>query len=242
MAHAFDTGLSRPQRTLIRSGIVTLLSGLLRSNGGYLAAVIPWAGVVRGYTDVDGVDELKKALQGRAPAIAVALGDRVSEAAGMGGFNWKGAIEVSLYHYANHQSSITEGRTSSNAAALASDVLDPGLDVMLEHAEELLVGQSVGGALVTNPIGERTRKAPTIHRITPTREEELLTDPTHTLWVQRYAVQVDRKIDRYRGVTELLEEIRTHVRPSEVTETVAELAADGPGDRVIESQSLPTVP
>lgn len=241
MAHAFDTSLARPQRTLIRNGVVSLLGGLLRSNGGYLAAVLTWGGVVRGYTDVDGVDEIKKRLNGRAPAIVVACGDRKNSPAGMGGRSWKSDLQVSLYHYSNHQSSMTEGRTSTDPAALASDVKDPGLDVMLEHAEELVAGQFVGGPLVVNAVGERSTRSITIKRMLLTDEDELLTDATHTLWVQRYSVEIDRTINKYRDVVQLLEEIRTIVRPSAIADATV-LTGDGVADRVLEIQNEPTTP
>lgn len=222
MAHEFDTGLARAQRTLIRDGVVTLLSGLLRSNGGYLAAVIPFGGVVRGYTDLGGIDTLKAALNGRAPSIAVGLGDRAVDAGGMGGFNFKGTIELVLYHYANHIRSLTEGRTKIDARGLASDVADPGLDVMLEHAEELLIGQRVGGPTTQNAAGEVRRSTSSIKQIVPTREEELETDNTSTIWAQRYAVRVERTINPHRTVSQMLEELRTVIRPSD--ESAAGLA------------------
>lgn len=203
MAHAFDTGLARPQRTLVRNGAVTLLSGLLRTNGGYLRAVLPWGGVIRGFTDVKGVDDLWKALLGRAPAIAIAVNDRTSEPAGIGGFNFKSELELVAYHYSNHPRSLTAGRMEIDAAGLASDTADPGLDVMLEHAEELLVGQRCGASA-------------TVKQVVPTREEELLTDEGLTLWAQRYSVTLHRQINEYRGVTALLAELRTNVRASDV--------------------------
>lgn len=215
MAHSFDTGLSRPQRTLVREGIVQLLSGLVRANGGYVAAVLPWAGVVRGWQDSEGIDNLLALLNGRAPAIVVGLGDGNKTPAGMGGFNYKMDIEVTLYHFSNHARSLTEGRVSADARALADDTRDPGLDVMMEHAEELLGGIRVGKAPVTNPVGEVDRSIPGIHMISPDREEEIATDETHTIWAQRFKVTVSRKLDRFRTVTELLASLATTIRPTD---------------------------
>lgn len=215
MAHAFDTGLPRAQRTLIRAGVVDALSPLLRANGGYLHVVVPWAGIVRGYTDEVGIDLLKQALLGRTPSIAVALGDRVAEPAGVGGYNFKATIELILYHCAAHARSITDGRAAIDVVGTASNTADPGLDVQMEHAEELLIGQRLGAAATTNPIGEINRAAKAIKRIVPTREEELVTESGWTLWQQRYSVQVDRVIDPHRGVTQLLEEIRSFVRTTD---------------------------
>lgn len=204
MSHSFDTGLTRAQRTLIRNGPVTLLSGLLRSNGGYLNAVIPWGGVVRSYTDDAGISELWAALLGRAPSIAIAVGDRALHPAGMGGFNFKGEVELVLYHYSNHPRDLELGRLEIDAAGLAADTFDPGLDCQMEHAEELLIGQYANGA-----------NSPTIKQIVPTREEELRTENAFTLWAQRYQVTVARSINPLRGLTQILDELRTSVRVSD---------------------------
>lgn len=233
MSHSFDTGLLSAQRTLIRDGVVSLLSGLLIANGGYLRAVIPWGGVIRGYTDVEGVDLLWAALNGRSPAIAVGLGDRSLQAAGAGGFNFRGDLELVLYHHNNHPLSITDGRTKISTRALASDLRDPGLEIAMEHAEELVIGQRVGAAPVTNVVGETTRATPTIKRIRPTREEELRTDNTLTLWACRFAVEVERTINPHRGVTQLLTELRTKIRTSDD-------AMDPPAAPVLENQTLTT--
>ncbi len=222
MAHAFDTALPRPQRTTIRTGAVALLAGLKRP-AGYLQAVIPWGGVLRGYTDDEGIDLLWKALQGRAPAIAVALGDRTNAPAGMGGFNSKGALELLVYFYSNHPRDMEAGRLSPDVVALASNVADPGLDVMLEHAEEVLVGQRVGASA-------------TIKQIRLTREEELRTDSGFSLWVQRYAVEVTRTINPHRGLAQMLEELRTVLRPTGVDADVEPDPAH-PGERVIDLQN-----
>lgn len=199
MSHAFDTGLSGAQRTLLRNGAVAVLAGLMRQAGGYLQAVIPWGGVIRGHTDEIGIDELHAAFAGRSPAIAIALGDCALEPAGIGGFNFKGSLELLAYHYSNHPRDLEAGRLAIDAAGLTSDVADPGLDVIMEHTAQLLIGQrAVLGA--------------TVKQIVPTREEELRTENAFSLWVQRYAVTVTRNINANRGLTQLLEEIRTNVR------------------------------
>ena len=237
MAHQFDTGLAKPLRTLIRDGVVELLSGLLAPTG-YLRAVIPWGGIVRGYTDELGIDLLWAALNGRAPAIAVGLGDRVAKPAGMGGHNHTADLELVVYLICNNQRSTTEGRHKADVRALASDLLDPGLDVMMEHAEELIIGQRVGGTSSTNAVGEVWRSTPAIKQIVPTREEELKTDNTATLWAQRYALTVLRTINPKRGVTQMLEELRSVIRTTD--EDVEDIVAEDqirPGDAVIEIQN-----
>lgn len=239
MPHAFDTGLAAPQRTLIRDAVVALLAGLDVANGGYLRRIVPWGGVVRGYTDEAGIGELWNALSGASPAIAVAVGDRVSNPAGAGAFNFKGDLELVIYHYNTNARSLTLGRTKADARGaaavpnLAGALPDPGLEVAMEHAEELVLGQLVGAAEVVNVVGERTRRTPSIGRIRPTREEELVTMAEGTLWAQRYAVEVQRTINPKRGVTQMLEELRTIIRPTDVDTDVAAADEDPPGDTVV---------
>jgi hypothetical protein len=238
VAHAFDHGLSRPLRTMIRDGVVALLQGLTTGEGGYLRAVVPFGGIVRGYTDELGVDLLWQTLNGRSPAIAVGLGDRVTKPNGMGGYNHSAELELVLYVMSNHQRSISSGRTSLDTPGAADTTKDPGLEVILEHAEELIIGQRLGGTETTNPIGEVTRATSQIKQVIPTREEELRTDNTATLWAQRYAITVLRTINPRRGVTQMLEELRTVLRNSD--EAVEDIVAEDqviPGDAVVELQN-----
>lgn len=202
MAHAFDTGLPTAQRTLIRNGAVTLLSGLLASNGGYLAAVVPWGGVLRSHQDEIGIELLRQKLLGRTPSIAIALGDYVPDSKGMGGFNFAGELELLVYFATNHQRDLESGRLAIDAAGLAADTADPGLDVIMEHAQELLVGQRCGASS-------------TIKQVRPEREEELRTEPDLTIWVQRYSVITTRKVAEFRTVEQLLAGFRTRVRTTD---------------------------
>lgn len=215
MAHEFDTGLALPQRTLIRRGAVTLLSGLLRSNGGYLQAVVPFGGVIRSYLDDKGIDLLWTALKGRQPAIAVALGDRNTAPSGIGGTRGAGDLELLLYFYASNPRDFVSGRLEPDVVALANDAKDPGLDVMMEHAEELVVGQRVGATPVTNPVGEVNRAVASIKHIVFGREEELRTEGGFTLWVHRYSITVTRWINKLRDVTQMITELNTKTRTSD---------------------------
>lgn len=215
MAHEFDTGLALPQRTLIRNGVITLLSGLLRANGGYLQGVVKFGGVIRSYLDDRGIDQLWHALMGRTPAIAVALGDRSGKPAGIGGQRGVGELELLIYFHTAHGRDYVTGRLEPDVAALASDAKNPGLDVMMEHAEELLVGQRVGAAAVANPVGEVNRATPSIKQIEFAREEELRTEGAFTLWVHRYTVTVTRFANKLRNVDQIITELNTKTRTSD---------------------------
>lgn len=207
MAHSFDTHLASAQRTLIRAGAVSLLSGLLVANGGYLQAVIPYGGIVRGYTDEIGLELLKEAFQGRAPAIAIALGDCSLSPAGIGGYNFTGELELVAYHYSNHPRNVELGRLEPDVAALASDTADPGLDIVMEHTMELLIGQRCGASA-------------SIKQIRPSREEELRTENGFSLWAQRFDITVTRNINKNRTITQLITEFRSNVRTSDAPTTV----------------------
>lgn len=241
MPHAFDTGLAAPQLTLLQNGVVALLSPLLDTADppGYLRAVEAWGGLVRGYTDDPGIDLAWATLNGRSPAILVGLGDVVGKAAGMGGFNFTADVELVLYHHNNHQASITRGRSQLDARGAADTTRNPGLHVMRAHALELVIGQRVGAALATNPVGEKRRSTPSIKQVVFAREEELRTENTLTLWAQRFRVTMGITINPNRGVTQMLEELRTVVRPSEVADSVV---PDDPnrGDVVLETKYEPT--
>ncbi len=213
MAHAFDTGLALPQRTVVRRGAVTILSGLKRPTG-YLLAVIPWGSVVRSYTDEVGVRELMDSLI-RTPSIAVAVGDAASTRTTIGGFNASKTVDLLVYHSSGHQRDRLLGRTETDVAGGAANVNDPGLDVMLEHAEELLVGQRCGGH-------------PSIKQVIADREEELVTDTAVTIWLQTFKVELKRSINEFRNVTQLLTSIRWRLAtdPDEVPPPDAKVDAD----------------
>jgi len=198
VAHAFDTGLAAPQRTLILAGVVTLLASLLKANGLYLHSVIPWGGVIRSWTDTDGIAMLHESLLGRLPAIAVALGDRSSKPAGTGGWQFQSELELLLYFASNNARDITLGRQTIDVVGAAANAADPGLHVMLEHAEQLVIGGRCGASA-------------TIKGIRPDREEELGTFDDMTLWLQTYQVTLARTIKKDRSVTQFLDDIRVRV-------------------------------
>lgn len=206
MAHAFDTKLVVPQRTAILNGVIALLQPLLIANGGYLASVIPFGAVVRSYTDEDGLKMLYEALGGQTPAVAVALGSRAKgQAIGNGGFSWTSGLELLLYFATNNMRDPAVGRLLIDAAGVAANASDPGLHVMMEHAEELVVGKRCGNST-------------TIKQVIFDREEELATLDEVTLWLQTYQVLTTRNINPDRGVTQMLKEIhwRTSAQAGEV--------------------------
>lgn len=197
MAHVFDTGLAAPQRTLIQDGVVRLLAGLERPTG-YLQAAVAHGGVVRSWMDGVGVDMLAETLGGRAPAIGVAVGDLASVPTGTTGFIFKEELELLLYFVSNHARSSTSGRTKADAVAAANVTKDPGLHVMMAHAKELVIGQRCGLSPTSHP---------SIKQIRADREEELVTRPDLTIWLQTYKITTTLTIDPNRGLSVLLADI-----------------------------------
>lgn len=205
MAHRFDTGASTPQRTRIRRGAVSLLEGLTRANGGYLMNVFPWGGIVRVYTDVDGISALVNAM-GKGPSIAVAVGDLSSNIKTIGGYNEWGETDLLVYFASNNIRNQQIWRHEADVTATANDMADPGLDVMMEHAKELLIGQRAGA-----PGND-------IKQIRPVSQRELVTEEAVTIWVQEYQITTLTQISEFRTVTQLLDSIRFRAatNPAEV--------------------------
>lgn len=203
MAHAFDTGDTQPQRTRIRQGVVSLLSGLKRPTG-YLMEVSPTKLVVRSYRDEIGVAQLAS-LVNRWPSIAVAVGDRQSNAKAIGGYQEQGQLDLLLYIASNNARPGVAGRQEIDSAGLASDIADPGLDIILDHVKELLIGQYV------DAVGD-------IKQLKPDREEQLYTESSAEVWLQSYIITTMVQISEFRTVTQLLESIRFRaaINPAEV--------------------------
>lgn len=203
MAHAFDTGADAPQRTRIRQGVASLLSGLKRP-AGYLMEVAPTKLIVRSYRDEYGVAQLANAVT-RFPSILVAVGDRVSHAKAIGGYQEQGQLDLLIYIASNNARPGVSGRQEIDTAGLASDTADPGLDIMLDHAKELLLGQYV------DAVGD-------IKQVRPDREEQLYTEAAVEVWLQSYVITTMVQISEFRTVAQLLESIRFRaaINPAEV--------------------------
>lgn len=195
MAHAFDTGASKPQRTRIQQGAISLLSGLKRSNGGYLMEVLPFGGVVRSYSDEEGAAQIVELLS-KAPSIAVGLGDRLNQMVGIGGYQARGELDLLVYFSSSNARNAQIGRQEIDVVGSASDTADPGLHVMMEHATELLIGQYCGGA------------GDDIKQVRCETEQELITTGPVTVWLQTYKITVLTQISEFRTVEQLLESIR----------------------------------
>lgn len=195
MAHEFATGANAPQRTRIERGVVSLLSGLKRSNGGYLVEVLPFAFTMETATSSDDVAQFVNAMS-RAPSIAVHTADREDTVTGIGGFSSKATIDLLVYFSSNNARNQQIGRMQIDTAGVADDRADPGLHVAMEHARELIVGQRAGAP------------GDDIKQVLPWREQEVITAQPITIWLQTYRVTVNTRLDEFRTVEQLLTSLR----------------------------------
>lgn len=190
MPHVYDTGLAVPQRTAIRSAIVSRLS-LLKKPTLYLQAVDVLPGRLDGGDD-ETLGELANTLQGRTPAMLVALGRGDATAAGMPASTTRLEIEVLVYIANAHARGTVTGRLAGDAAA-ADVTKDPGIETMIEHAEELLLGRSLGVAGVSE--------------MRLDSEEPFYSDDLVTLWALTFKVRAMRDVNHNRSITTILTEI-----------------------------------
>lgn len=182
MPRTFDTGSSQPQRTLVRRGAVSLLSGLKRRNGGYLHEVVGFGGVLVDDNNQLDVQGLMKAL-GRSPSIGVATDERIFKTLAVGGRQSMGDLSLLLFFANQNSRDPLVGRLEADHVAEADPATDPGLDVIMEHALELMHG-SYPAAMEG-----------TISQIAIVSERPLVTMAEVVIWVQTYSV----KLQTYTG-------------------------------------------
>lgn len=196
MAHQFDTGASAPQRTRLQHGVISLLSGLKKSNGGYLVEVLPYAFTMDTVGNEEEVTQFVMALS-RAPSIAVHVGDRTIIKGVIGGYGWEGEFDLHVYLSSNNMRNQQVGRMEIDTAGIASDQADPGLHIIMEHATELIVGR-----YATTPVGADIKQA------RPFLERAIITAQPITIWEQLYKVKVMTQLDEFRTVDQLLTSLR----------------------------------
>ncbi|HEX6022553.1 MAG TPA: hypothetical protein VFZ00_11200 [Solirubrobacter sp.] len=199
MAHQFATGALAPQRTRLQQGIVSLLAGLKKANGGYLVEVLPYAFTMETVGDPEDVAQFVNILS-RAPSVAVHVGDRIDEPGAINGRSWKGEFELHVYLSSNNMRNQQIGRMEIDSAGLANDQADPGLHIVMEHVRELVIG-----AYATTPLAGDIKQA------RPSRERAIITATQITIWEQLYRVPVMTQYDEFRSVTQLLTSIRSRI-------------------------------
>lgn len=193
MPLAFDTGLAKPQRTLIRDALIARLAPLKIAAGMYLASVVTIPRPIRGDGDDLGLSELEKAAQATAPAVAIAIGGAKPEGGSLDGLEGFADVEIAIYVVSKHARDLNAGRLYGDAVSAASNTKDPGLFAMLEHVRERIHAQDLGvdGVEVPRWAGE----------------DEVLTLEGVTIWEQRYTARAAVTINPDRDATTVMTEI-----------------------------------
>jgi hypothetical protein len=197
MSYTFDTGRTLSQRQTVVEQVIIRLARLHRINGGFLHAIMPFGGIVRSYTDDDGIEHIWNTCEGQMPCALVGLGDgqHTPAGGGAGGYSHSTALEVIVYFVNDHAAGLP--RVLQDTASIASDIEDPGVWYAMERVQELLAGFDIAGS--------------DIKQLVPQRCEELATTPGYTLWRSVYEVKLARSLKPKRDVTVTLAGITTVV-------------------------------
>lgn len=213
----FDSGLQRPQRSVIRQALVDRLGStatgngrpLLKLRGGYLARIGMLPRVLKSGSEED-VAFLWIALQGAVPALCVALGRMDLSPAGMGGEDYTGELEIAIYSVSQNLRALVDGRLSPDVVASADPTADPGIETMMEHVREILSGQELG--------------IDGVHELRPRFEDELATGGDVSIWEQRFTAIVEVSVNPQRANSDLVTSIETqHVIDTGDDDAVAPL-------------------
>lgn len=217
----YDTGLTRAQRTLLRATIAAQLSDLLVANGGYLHAIRSLPRPLKNSSEEE-LGWIGYVAQGQYPMVLIALGSKSYESVDVSAV-YRGKIEVSIYACSGNIRGVIDGRLETDVVAASDATKDPGIDTILEHVEERLLGQ---GFELGNLPAQRTT------HMDPESEEELVTGGDCTVWEQKYSLYVMREVNPDRKVTQLnlTMEAQTSIEPTSdpenpLVDTVANLEA-----------------
>ncbi|MEO7735520.1 MAG: hypothetical protein ABIY55_31490 [Kofleriaceae bacterium] len=182
-------------RTALVDRLATTPTGngrpMLKANGGYLAKI----GVLPRPLKAESDDELGFiwiALQGATPSLCVALG-RMEVTPIDGNEDYLGELEIAVYALSKNLRAFVDGRMSPDVVASGDPAADPGIETMLEHVREVLVGQEL------DVIG--------VHEIRPKSEDEVVTDGEGALWEQRFTVVVQVSVNPQRASSDLVTSI-----------------------------------
>lgn len=206
MTWAFDSGLPKPIRTLVRNAVLAKLAPLAKPTG-FLEALVPLGYDIAGPHDDHNIDMLVEELHGRSPAIAVALCDCHDSPAGAPGFS-KGALVVELYFVSSHLRDMTDGRVAGDPVAAASDAADPGLEVIMQLAWQLLFNAPM--VLDDTKVDSKQRAQPLIR----VSETPIGSMKDFTLWKQKYTTQITLDVNLYRDVIQQLLSAHTTLIPT----------------------------
>lgn len=228
MPRSFDSGFALPMRTMMRHGVMNLLAPTLYDQSlnpnGYASGVIGFPFVMRYRGDDDfETDVLVELARNRAPGYAVATGDMKVGRGGAVGKNL-GTLDVVIYSFNDHKRDLVEGRLEGDVEADQALSKDPGIDVMLEYAFQLVADRKVE-AMGTK--GKEIRFA---------EEHHVFTHKSITVWASSFTVEVERNVNQNPGVTQLITGLDAKHRFR------GDIAPDPTADPLIETLSLIPAP
>lgn len=199
MALRFDTGAPKAQRTQLFDAIAAALGDLYRSAAppAYLRPTKRIARIVRPSVnethDGFGLKLVEDASQGNMPCVLVAFGDAKYSAQGLDPIDSQAELDVQLLVVSSHLGGMETGRLAADTTANADATQDPGLDTMLEHVEERLMGQDLG--------------VPGIHELRWHHVGEVFTAPEYSVWEVRATALLERHVNPDRAETRVVTEI-----------------------------------
>lgn len=199
MTRTYDSGLTLPIRTTIRTGVIELLLPTKRTALnplGFAVAVVAMPLKIRGRGDDDfEIDVLMEILNNRAPAYAVAVGDLKAKPQGMAPGQGRGQLDVDVYSFCNHNRHLVLGRLEPDVTSLAFDVRDPGIDAMLEVARALLFDKRITAA------GTQAKE------LKFEEEVSLITGRDQSVWMQSFTIEVSTNHPQWPGVVDYLQQL-----------------------------------
>lgn len=191
MAHAFDTGLAAPQRTLVRAAVLAALAELQRSEGRYLAGLEPITSPLSFDREPDEL-YFNDLVRGRSPVVLVGLGVRDFEA-GNGADVWHGLLTLHVYCCSGAKRSHL-ARVEGDVVSAADDQAEPGLEVVAEHVLERLAGRRLGSSALGGTIR-------------PQREQMAYLGQAYSVIEQVYQVDLTTSINEARDLTTVLADL-----------------------------------
>lgn len=170
--------MNAPLRSQLRAAIIARLSQLTRTNGMYLNAVKVVPSQIKVAEDLANIFDQDTV----PPAIVVALGDKSYKAAGIQNpaRRWSSDLEIAIYVMSGHARAMDAGRLATDNAARLTNRADPGIDVMLEHVEELLIGWAPG------IVG--------CNHLRPENETEVFSDKAASIWELTFTCTIEREV------------------------------------------------
>jgi hypothetical protein len=197
--NVFDSGQAKPQRALLVDAIAAKVADLMRVNGRYLRLVARIARIVeksiKETHDMFGLHLVEEASLGNMPCLLVALGHAPYTPQSTDPIDMSAELDVQLLIVSSNLGGYVVGRLAPDVASDATATLDPGIDTMLEHLEERLMGQELG--------------VDGIHELRWHTVDEVFTSNEYTVWEARATCLLERHVNPDRDEDRIVVEVET---------------------------------